>query len=261
MPLRKRQTKPLHLPISWQNTDSNGLRQTTAFPPREQGAAAPQGVAIEQHTESPARLWRNGYAARTVSRNLVTSILSRVLSLDSDRAEACTCADADPVSPAPRCTSRMLDDTSEVPRAALWILREISCVEAPCSSTAEAMVAQISDMREIVSPMSLIAPTDSSVAAWMPEICWLISPVAFAVCSASAFTSAATTAKPRPASPARAASMVAFSARRLVWPAILLINSTTSPIRAAAFDNSLTRALVFWAWPTASRATRDDSCT
>jgi hypothetical protein len=32
----------------------------------------------------------------------------------------------------------------------------------------------------------------------MPEICWLISPVAFAVCSASAFTSDATTAKPRP---------------------------------------------------------------
>ena len=29
-------------------------------------------------------------------------------------------------------------------------------------------------------------------------ICWLISPVAFAVCSASAFTSDATTAKPRP---------------------------------------------------------------
>ena len=54
------------------------------------------------------------------------------------------------------------------------------------------------------------------VAAWMPEICWLISPVAFAVCSASAFTSEATTAKPRPASPARAASMVAFSASRLV---------------------------------------------
>ena len=38
----------------------------------------------------------------------------------------------------------------------------------------------------------------------MPVICWPISPVALAVCSASAFTSDATTAKPRPASPARA---------------------------------------------------------
>jgi hypothetical protein len=38
----------------------------------------------------------------------------------------------------------------------------------------------------------------------------------FDVCAASALTSDATTAKPRPASPARAASIVAFSAKRLV---------------------------------------------
>ena len=50
--------------------------------------------------------------------------------------------------------------------------------------------------------------------------------------------------KPRPASPARAASMVAFSARRLVWPAMLLISSTTSPMRPAACASSLTRSLV-----------------
>ena len=51
-----------------------------------------------------------------------------------------------------------------------------------------------------------------------------------------ALTSVATTAKPRPASPARAASMVAFSASRLVWLAMLAIRPTTSPIfwRASA---------------------------
>ena len=65
-----------------------------------------------------------------------------------------------------------------------------------------------------------MAATDSCVAACMPDICWLISPVAFAVCAASAFTSEATTAKPLPASPARAASMVALSASRLVCSAI-----------------------------------------
>jgi len=57
-------------------------------------------------------------------------------------------------------------------------------------------------------------------------------------------SSEATTAKPRPASPARAASMVALSASRLVWPAMVLISSTTSPMRLAAFDNSLTRSVV-----------------
>ena len=95
----------------------------------------------------------------------------------------------------------------------------------------------------------------------MPVICWLISPVALAVCSASAFTSDATTAKPRPASPARAASMVALSASRLVCPAMVLISSTTSPIRLAACASSPTRSLVLRAWSTASLAMFDEVCT
>ena len=47
--------------------------------------------------------------------------------------------------------------------------------------------------------------------------------VARVVCSASDFTSCATTAKPRPASPARAASIVALSASMLVCWAIPVI--------------------------------------
>jgi hypothetical protein len=52
-----------------------------------------------------------GQAARTVSRNLPTSSLRRLLSPDSDCAAASTCEEAEPVSPAPRCTSVMLDET------------------------------------------------------------------------------------------------------------------------------------------------------
>jgi len=44
--------------------------------------------------------------------------------------------------------------------------------------------------------------------------------VALLVWVASVFTSEATTAKPFPASPARAASIVALSASRLVWLAM-----------------------------------------
>src|SRR6266508_2463146 len=55
-------------------------------------------------------------------------------------------------------------------------------------------------------------------------------PLAFSVWFASALTSEATTAKPRPASPARAASIVALRASKLVWPAIFEIRSTTEPI-------------------------------
>jgi hypothetical protein len=55
--------------------------------------------------------------------------------------------------------------------------------------------------------------------------------------------------------------MVAFNASRFVCPAMVLINSTTSPIRAAAFDNSPTRSLVLRAWSTASLAIRADFWT
>ncbi|MNX26236.1 hypothetical protein D3C86_563010 [compost metagenome] len=71
-----------------------------------------------------------------------------------------------------------------------------------------------------------------SVSFWMPWINLAISPVALEERSASLRTSSATTAKPRPCSPARAASMAAFSARRLVCSAMSSMTSTISPISA-----------------------------
>ncbi len=71
--------------------------------------------------------------------------------------------------------------------------------------------------------MALIEPLASTVclvACWMAVILLVMSSVARAVWAARLFTSWATTAKPRPASPARAASMVAFKASKLVWPAM-----------------------------------------
>ena len=66
--------------------------------------------------------------------------MRRLLSLDSDCAADSTCEDADPVSLAPCWTWVMLELTSVVPSAACWMLRDISCVAAPCCSTAAAIV-------------------------------------------------------------------------------------------------------------------------
>ena len=70
--------------------------------------------------------------------------------------------------------------------------------------------------------------------------------VALAARSASRCTSSATTAKPRPASPAIEAWMEAFSARMLVCSAMSLISSTMLPISCELSPSRLMRLLVSW---------------
>ena len=68
-----------------------------------------------------------------------------------------------------------------------------------------------------------------------------MSSVASAVFFASSFTSPATTANPLPASPARAASIVAFKASSLVCSAISTMTSVTREISMDAAESSSTR--------------------
>ena len=92
---------------------------------------------------------------------------------------------------------------------------DLAASEFPCSTS---------------STPCFMAATAPLVSPWITRIIWPISLVALVVRSARARTSSATTAKPRPCSPARAASMAAFSARRLVWSAISSMVPTISPI-------------------------------
>ena len=103
-----------------------------------------------------------------------------------------------------------------VTKPACWLLLLISPVAAPCSSIAEAMVVVTSSIAPIFSRILLLAVTASSVVDWISEICEAICSVALAVYVARSLTAGATTAKPLPASPAPAASMVALCASRLV---------------------------------------------
>ncbi|WP_278245295.1 hypothetical protein [Clostridium sp. BL8] len=68
--------------------------------------------------------------------------------------------------------------------------------------------------------ISLLFSFKSSKASLTSVMVSLILITAAEDCSASFLTSSATTAKPLPCSPALAASMAAFSASKLVWPAI-----------------------------------------
>ena len=72
------------------------------------------------------------------------------------------------------------------------------------------------------------------VDACMPDIFSLMFSVALAVCRASSLISFATTANPRPASPALAASIEALRASKLVCAEMLAIVSVTFPISLAA---------------------------
>src|SRR6185437_11287711 len=159
-------------------------------------------------------------AALTSLRKRSTSRRSASDSWESRVAASSTWVAAAPVCCAVSATPLMFSDTVLVPPAACCTLREISEVAAPCSSTAEAIVVATLLMVSMVEPMPSMAVTASPVACCMPETWLPISSVALAVWVASDLTSLDTTAKPLPASPARAASMVALSASRLVWPAM-----------------------------------------
>ena len=113
-------------------------------------------------------------------------------------------------------------------------LDSISRIVAPASATWRAPVSTRSTEAPISDLISLAAPA---------ERC------------ASERTSLATTAKPRPCSPARAASTAAFSARMLVWKAM---PSITPMMSAILRELSLISVIVATTCETAWRAAARD---
>src|SRR5580692_4917941 len=87
------------------------------------------------------------------------------------------------------------------------MLSAISRVVMLCCWTAEAMLVDAFANSPIARVIEEISSTDRLVASWIAATCCEMSSVAREVWLASDFTSAATTAKPLPASPARAASI------------------------------------------------------
>ena len=114
-----------------------------------------------------------------------------------------------------------------------------------CISIALRMRSAVICTSSTVPWIESLASTVCLVAGWMAVILVVMSSVARAVWLARLFTSWATTAKPRPASPARAASMVALSASKLVWPAMSRIRPRIDSI-ASTWRDSAWLTLTAW---------------
>ncbi len=136
-------------------------------------------------------------------------------------------------------------------------LAENPCMAARCASMAAAIESVTAESWSIASATSASDPTTCRVRDWISAILPPICSVDRAVSVASDFTSEATTAKPRPAAPALAASMVALSASRLVWSAIELMTPTISPMWSAAVARALMISRELSARCTASRLAID----
>ncbi len=147
-------------------------------------------------------------------------------------------------------TPLIFSDTFLVPCAANCVVRVISWVAAPCCFTAAAIAVATSLTSPMMPPMLLMASMASPATFWMSgdllgDLLGRLGGLA-----RQRLHFGGDDRKPRPASPARAASMVALSASRLVCAAMVLIRPTTSPIRPADWARP-------WTVPSVSRASAD----
>src|ERR1700682_4884555 len=114
-------------------------------------------------------------------------------------------------------------------------------VEADVATSTSTCVVCI--QRSSCWPRRSIAITASALVVSAPVASLAISAAAVLERSASRRTSSATTAKPRPDSPARAASIAALSASRAVWSAMSLRTVTTCRISSTRFALAVVRSL------------------
>ena len=120
----------------------------------------------------------------------------------------------------------------------IWPTASPTCTTPALCSALAALISPMMSVTRLIEPTTsvIVAPARStrpaprSTRSTLVPMRALISLAASALRPARLRTSEATTAKPRPCSPARAASTAAFSARMLVWKAMPSITPMMSAI-------------------------------
>ena len=185
----------------------------------------------------------------------------------SDKATVCSATVLLASSQADDC-SAAAEAICSAPLSACCAATLLCAAAEAISAAPEAMSAESPRMRSSCSVITELRSTSDftfSAASLMPSAITLTSPwiwptsswiclALFSDVSASVRTSSATTAKPLPCLPARAASMAAFRASRLVWSAMRATALTMSPMLAAWRSSSPT-ILTESAWRSAATVT------
>src|SRR4051795_4411976 len=143
------------------------------------------------------------------------------------------------------CTWCELDAICSIAAAICSTRPFMSCTDAPRVRNASRACSTVATPSSVRCAPSSTTATALAVSDWISPIRLEIEPAADWLSSASLRTSSATTAKPRPCSPARAASMAAFSARRFVCSAMPVIVATI-PLMRSDFEPSSRIASVAW---------------
>ena len=163
---------------------------------------------------------------------------SMVLLVSSAAADCSSAAAAMASEPISACCDAVTDccapvAISRIPLTTSILITRIfsscSVIRRPFSTSTSTVFAEVL----IPSAITFTSPWICATNSW---ICFAL----FSDVSANVRTSSATTAKPLPCWPARAASMAAFNANKFVWSAIRATAFTMSPMFAAWFSSSMT---------------------
>src|SRR5437016_2751815 len=257
------------LELNHGTVDNRGMGAGCVEPPAAllEGLAKPRGAAHAHHVQRAAHLVQMLRTAGQRARGEVGAhALERLVDLGSDPRQDGGIGHQPSLKPATELFSPSASCVRRAADAAVFLVPSVvSCVTprmifilpatwsaevacwrvaleiAPISSARRFEIFSISRRAWSASSAVLVpsttprvlrsmASTASCVSRWMLLTIAPMCLVASAERSASRCTSSATTVKPRPASPAEAAWIAAFSARTFVCSVISEISSTISPI-------------------------------